>query len=478
MKNGLYEENGLLIYYENDIPVKKGVFKDKTGIYYIDDNGIAIKGKKYIHSYMTNGILKRGTYEFGDDYKKVKGFYIKPSNSSHHRKHKKIKYKKTLIASCFVMSMLLIALIIILCVKPPATSDDNYDPEINNPETVVPTSKIEINLPKYENEVYLLNDNVKKIYTDGKTIESIKNSVKDPYKPFEFNYKISLTTIADYTLEEVTTSFKLSEDQGFANYKEYTLDLTKNSLQIDNLKVNSTYYYTLDITTPDKTYNYSGNFKTANTTRFLNIPNLLNVRDIGGYENSDGQVVKQGMIIRGSEIDGLVEPEYFLDREYIDYVEEEFGFKFDMDLRVGTLFEYEYKSMLGENVIHKFYDAPAYGYIYVLMYKETLKNIFADLANPNNYPMYLHCTYGLDRTGTVIFLLGGILGLSEEDLIYEYELSSFAHKVTAVSRLNPIMGGLEGYNGETINEKIVDFLVNEIGVTPEQIESIRNILLD
>lgn len=282
------------------------------------------------------------------------------------------------------------------------------------------------------------------------------------------------------TLEE-KVEVSLTED--FSEIEQVLYVTTwRSSVEFYNLQTGTTYYYRVTISLENgDVHKKSGSFETAESLRFISLDGACNVRDIGGWTTENGKTIKHGLLYRGSEIDGGKESgaDFCLTDKGVEQLRA-LGIKTDFDLRSESVKVSEY-SILGEDVSRTFYNAPQYQDFFSSGNKETVRKIFSDLSNPDAYPAYLHCTHGVDRAGSTILLLESLLGLSQEDLIRDYELSAFYYKhvdrTYASNGILKVIEKLNSYEGETLADKTAAFLLS-VGVTEAEISSLRSIFLE
>ena len=101
-------------------------------------------------------------------------------------------------------------------------------------------------------------------------------------------------------------------------------------------------------------------------------------------------------------------------------------------------------------------------------------------CNRSNYPIYIHCAGGADRTASVIFLLDGLCDVSRTDAEIDYELTSLCGAFGVRSRADGthkpfrlMMMEMLKRPGGTWNEKVSNFVMSELGLAEEDIKSIR-----
>ena len=399
-------------------------------------------------------------------------------HSSHHHHHvsghhksrrRRKKFKLNNKNRWWIIVGLLIALIGVITVFEVIQTTGSNDGQFDNGGITENTLNVELINP----EGILVNEAVRKYiltdllnpYNSSVLLSHFSNSEGrlDAQVPVTLKFSTKYGNALFYKIE-------LAENDKFSNSRVSYVEGTSGKYSFEHLYVNTEYFYRVTAYTTAGAETAHGRFKTADTPRILSIDGLSNVRDIGNWKTDSGKRIKQGLLIRGTELDGAIYDAYHLTNKGLSALINIYGIKTDMDLRNESETPMGMDA-LGSQVEHRYYDMVMYEGIFTENGKEKIRAVFSDLANPDNYPVYLHCTYGNDRTGTVCYLLEALLGVSKGDLLREYGLSNMN-----ISLIKNVEIGLGAYSGNNIKEQTESYLLS-CGVTEYQIESIRNIFL-
>ena len=365
---------------------------------------------------------------------------------------------------CFILVIIIVFSILPGCV--------NNDFEVTNQgDPYVEFSAI-------DEEVSLVSIAVLDFYEGEKSAKEVYeqySSKGSPYKQMAFSLNWGIYNIPlEVHIEKM--NFEIATDKDFKDAKNIVLVDSKRSVVLKDLYVDTTYFCRLNVLLSNgKSVIGETNFKTKATPRILMADGAYGLRDIGGVKTSNGVKVKQGMVYRGSEIDGVKSERYTLSKEGVDFFVNDLKIATDFDFRGTT--EKNAKNVLGETVNHKAYNIYAYSDSLTKDSRDGLKQCFSDLAEESNYPIYMHCSYGKDRTGTVVYLLQILLGVSEKDAYKEWELSALMDGVHFYDGMEDFLEDLNKLEGNSMQEKVVNYLLS-IGVTQDEIYSIRKIMLD
>lgn len=332
---------------------------------------------------------------------------------------------------------------------------------------------------------------------NGESPISLNNSVIEEfvngYEPFEKLGDLPDKGKDEYYPKPVTFSWKGSDgEKGYKFYISENADFTDSAVYetslsavtVDNLFSATTYYCRVeDLSNGKKGKTFS--FDTKREPRTVRIDGVSNTRDTGGYF-ADGKEVKQGLVYRGANLDGISANGK---KQFASL-----GIKTVIDLREASGRK---QTLSGVNYI----DLPENGgacYVYgdkgllIKEYREALAQTVKAFANEENYPIYFHCQIGRDRTGTLAFVLNGLLGVDYDELVKDYELSFFSssalldYKEDLGKNLQSAIDNLYNYflkvstnkgaDEPTLKDGIEKFLI-EIGVTQEEIANIKRIML-
>ena len=205
-----------------------------------------------------------------------------------------------------------------------------------------------------------------------------------------------------------------------------------------------------------------------------------NFRDIGGWTG-----LRTGRVFRGSELrwqDGFADG---VDPETRTAIREQLKIVTELDLR-GTKERDVFRKgkrtraapdALGLNTVN----VPFSGYLGMFGKPDLVRDALKVFMSAANYPIYVHCAGGADRTGTVILLVEALCGVSEADMDVDYELTSFAtiyglrHRdETAVLKWKSLKDELRRrYPSADLNGSVYRYVTEGLGFSSAEVDVIR-----
>jgi len=274
-------------------------------------------------------------------------------------------------------------------------------------------------------------------------------------------------------LENVTydpSDYSYSEIENYAP----ATTLESNTKPIGKAVDDKTFYNEVpNKKTPFSATNLAGTVEPLDRLRWLNTVNP-NVRDIGGWE-CDGGTVKYGLLVRGGEKATQSASDIEANREVLV---NQVGVRREVNLRESETSNTT--SLLGDEIY--FYRPPTFSqytlnnpYIY-----QILKFIIDGIIH--NEPVYFHCLWGADRTGTLAFILEALLGVSQSDIDKDYELTMFCTNTISRTRSNAsfykkLIDDVEELSGDTLRNKIILYVMSK-GITVAELNKFRAMMID
>ena len=333
---------------------------------------------------------------------------------------------------------------------------------------------------------------------NGTKVDLLSGNIYDFCANYELGRAKALYKRRSDTYFPTAVSFKWNPISGANNYvlviadnpqikNPITFNTSVNSIEVEDLNPGQTYYYRVGCATGSGHYD-SGikSFTTTNLPKTITVGGVGNTRDLGGqYVNGGKQRVRFGRVIRGTNLDSVTD-------EGKDKLLNLYGIKTELDLRKGDSSEpVPGSSPLGSSVKYVHISGVEYtssekGISNPKNYDRTKQEILL-FADPSNFPIYVHCQIGRDRTGTICFLIESLLGMDDYDMFRDYELSYFSKHAnedladpdatTNNGAFARMVRYLREYSNGTMQENTEKYMKQELGITSEKIAAIKNNIL-
>ena len=262
------------------------------------------------------------------------------------------------------------------------------------------------------------------------------------------------------------------------------LYLTTGRFEWDNFRVGTAYRWELDVAGKGTA---ESRFVTEDRPpRLIRVPGVANLRDLGGWRTASGRRVRQGLLYRSANLcenaDECAErpPRSRMTPETCRYMTDTLGIRTELDLRTPKECEGLRVSPLGPSVRRVEISSGCYSQMDKPWAKEALLKDLRLVADERNLPLLFHCSGGRDRTGTLAFVINGLLGVSAEALARDWEATALWD--TEHDWFNPsnsyaaLLAVMDGYPASTLNERIEAY-VKSAGFADAEIAHLRSLLL-
>ena len=258
---------------------------------------------------------------------------------------------------------------------------------------------------------------------------------------------------------------------------------------VDNLEIAATYEWTVD----DGEGPVRRIFKTEDMApRLVRFPGVGNVRDIGGWKGLDGRCIRQGLVFRSAGLNQNASTKSKEKKDWVpgkilvagekgEYIRSRFGIKTDIDLRWEKECYGMTGSPLGPTVTWHMYPSWPYGGVTCKQGSAAFKQVFTLFLDEKNYPIVFHCIAGQDRTGTDAYILEALLGVDEDTLALDWELSGLNNRSAGFNHKERYDGLVAAVNrhfpAPTVRERAEKFVLS-LGFTEADIAKFRAIMLE
>jgi hypothetical protein len=171
--------------------------------------------------------------------------------------------------------------------------------------------------------------------------------------------------------------------------------------------------------------------------RFIPLQGCVNFRDLGGYPTRDGRTVKWRRLFRSDAM-------HHMTQEDAEYVTATLGVVTVVDLRNTDEVQRDGRGTMAKPSV-RFHTVPfleqkgitpfepsedpaaRLADIYQWIFQNAgglIARAMRELAAEGSLPAVFHCTAGKDRTGVLAALTLGILGVSDEEIMRDYDLTN------------------------------------------------------